>query len=219
MAVTGTKSVRDICQSALWKIGVIDNATAASADEFARAAEDLNDMLKAWQAKRYNLWTSSTQSVTLTTAASYTLDPVRPLSIESVRLKRSGTEMPMQSLTREEYDTLPVKTTTGTPTTYYYNRQREAAVLYIWPVLAVASGETLEITYTRELEDVSGATAADIIDVPAEWYEAVIYNLADRLADTFMIDAPKISLRAATALRDALAFDREESVYFGSAGR
>lgn len=213
MAVTATYTYREICENALRKIGVIAKDEAAEADDIDTAVFALNIMLKAWQNYEVDLFLVASQSVTLTTAASYTLSPVRPLSISQVNYK-SGTETPMTRMTREEYDSLPDKTTTGTPTTFYYDRQRESAKLYIWPVMASVTTETLEVTYIREVEDASLETA---IDIPGEWYLAAVYGLADLLVDDYNIKEPRatrIERKAARYLSDALAFDNEGSVTF-----
>ena len=215
MAVTGTLPVRDIIDGALRKIGVVGMGETPDAESYAVAAASLNRMLKAWQNRGYSLWFTTAMTVTLTTAASYTMSPVRPLRIYSVRLVRNGVEMPMQSMTRQEYDDLPIKTTAGTPTSYYYDRQREAAKLYIWPVLSAANGETLAITYERESEDIGLQT--DTVDVPGEWWDAVVYGLAARLTDDFMVSAPNVIARGEEELRLALAADREGSIFFGEA--
>lgn len=212
MAVTGTYTVSEIVTAALRKAGVVAVDESPSANESAVALSGLDRMLKAWQAYRFNLWTKTAMSVTATTATSYTLSPVRPLRILSCRWKNTGgTETPMQELTRDEYDRLPIKTTTGTPTTYYYDRQREAAKLYVWPVPSSVTTETLEITYEREIEDMSLASA---VDVPGEWWNAVVYGLAAEIADEFGRDNPKIDARARIYLDLALSDDREEPVYF-----
>jgi hypothetical protein len=173
-------------------------------------------MLKAWQNKRYNLWTTASQTLNLTTAASYDLDPVRPIRIYSARLNNGSTETPMVELTRQEYDDLPVKTTTGTPTQFYYDKQREAAKFYVWPVLSSAAGQTVEITYEREIEDQTNLNASP--DVPGEWWEAVVYNLAERMLDDFEIEGAittqRVMKRAKESLDDALGSDVEESVFF-----
>lgn len=211
MAVTGKVTNRDICNDALRKIGVVAVDTDADGAYAEVARKGLRRFLKAWQNKGILLPLTASQSVTLTTAASYTLSPVRPLEVQSVRFKASGIERPMERFTREEYDALPQKTTTGTPTCFYYDRQSEAALLYVWPVLATASGETLELTYTREFEDVQ---MEDYIDFPAEMEEAVVYGLAARLADDYVLDVPMVRQMAFELERQALAFDREGSVYF-----
>lgn len=216
MPTTGTSTVREIVQDALRKIGVLSVDEAAEADTYAHALRQLGRMLKAWQNRGYYHFTYTSGTLTLTTAASYTLDPVRPFRIVNARLKRSGIEIPMQELTRDEYDALPQKDSTGLPTTYYYNRQREAAQLFIWPVLATADGETIEYTYEREISDIDGD---DEIDVPGEWYDAVVYGLGARLVDDFSIVEPlanRVIARARDEFEAAIASDREASIYFGA---
>jgi len=208
---TETLTNYEICEDALRKIGVVALDQTATADEMETARRGLSRMLKAWQNRGHNLWAVSSMSVTLTTAASYALTPARPLAVQSVRMRRSGIDLPMVEFTRDEYDTLPNKASTGMPTCFYYDRQKEAGTLYVWPVLSVAAGETLQITYVRELADVVLATA---VDVPSEWYDAVVYGLAARLADDFSVNAPSVVGRAEEELRLALAYDRDGSVYF-----
>lgn len=215
MASTATYTCREICTDALRKAGIVAHDDPATADEIDTAKRSLNRMVKAWQTKGVNLWAYADMSVGVTTNANYTLDPVRPLSITNCNLKRNGSELPMSEMTRDEYKTLPNKASTGTPTQFYYDRQREAAVLYVWPVAATASG-TLEISYVREFEDVG---LDDAIDVPSEVYDAAVYGLADRLVDDFpgQIDpnrAQKIMARAEALWRDVEGFDREGSVFF-----
>lgn len=209
--VTATYTNRQIVTDAFRKIGVVATDSTMTADEAATGARALNRLLKAFQNRGYNLWTTTQLTVSLTTAASYTMTPVRPIRIHGARFVRSGIETPMQELTRQEYDDLPIKTATGIPTCYYYDRQKEAALLYVWPVLAAANGETLKVTYEREIADVDLDAAAD---VPGEWWDAVVYNLAARLADDFQVDAPSVVARAEEELRLALAADREGSVWF-----
>jgi hypothetical protein len=210
---TQTFTAGEIVTAAFRKIAVQSKDQAVETEDMAEGLRVLNWMLKAWQAKRYLTWTFTAGSLTLSTDAEYTLDPVRPLRILNARLKRAGVELPMHEMTRDEYDTLPVKTTTGVPTQFHYNRQREAARFFVWPVLSAVNGETVEYTYERELADIAGA--ADVLDMPVEWHECVIYNLAARLADDYQITAPKVDARAEMMLQDLLADDREESVYFG----
>lgn len=211
MAVTGTETNHDLCEDALRKLGVISIRQQAKAEEMQLALRQLNRMLKAWQGKGWNVWTKTSMSHVLTVGAGQVLDPVRPLEIASVRIKRGEIETPLEEMSRDEYDTLPVKNSAGCPTAFYYDRQRENAVLYVWPVLATVSGETLEITYQREVEDIEADQPADY---PVEWYDAIVYSLAARLADDFAINSPMVQARADILLRDALAFDHDGSVYF-----
>lgn len=211
MAVTGTYTNRQILTDALRKLGVVAADEDMTADQAANGRRVLDRFLKALQNRGANLWAYTTQTVTLTTAVSYTMSPVRPVRVHGVRYNNGSTETPMTELTRQEYEDLPLKTVTGVPTCWYYDRQRESALLYIWPGLASASSETLEVTYERELEDVD---LDDVVDVPGEWLDAVVYGLAGRLADDYGVTAPGVVARAEEEMRQALSGDREGSVWF-----
>ena len=213
MAVTSTETVRDLVTDALLDIEAGTLGQPPSAEEMAHGVRHLGRMLKAWQGK-YMQFLNTGGSLTMTTAASYTLSPVRPLKILSARLKVNGIETPMIEMSRNEYDELPDKTSTGRPTQFYYDRQKEAALFYVWPVLSTAAGETVEYTYAREFEDISGAS--DIIDIPAEWYDAVVKNLAVRLSHTYGSAERRqmIRIEAKDALDEALAGDLDGSAFF-----
>ena len=215
MAVTGTQTVRDIITDALLDLEVGSIGLDADATLAAHAVRVLNRLMKSWQLNDdAPAFMKASQSLALTTAASYTLNPERPVRILSARFKRGGQEIPMIRLTRDEYDNLPVKTTTGTPTQFYYDRQKEDALFYVWPVLASASGETVEITYEREFEDVD---INDTIDLPGEWWDVAVLQLASRLVHAYGSEAAKqsIPMRAEMAMNKALGASVDgESVYF-----
>ncbi len=210
--VTATQTNEAICRAALRKIGVVAVDETPTADEIETARLALERLLKSWQNRGYLLWSVSSLSITLTTAVSYSMTPARPVQIHNVNFRRSGIDLPMIELNRQEYDRLPNKSATGTPTQFYYDRQKEAGTLYIWPGLATAAGETLQVTYARELADVVLDSA---VDVPSEWWDATVYNLALRLAADFGVNTPPdvVALSVST-LNDALAGDREGSIYF-----
>ena len=215
MAVIGTQTVLDIVTDALLDLEVGAIGQEAEAILSAHAVRTLNRVMKAWQLDdAAPSFLRASQTLTLTTAASYTLAPERPVRILSARLKRSGVETPMIRLTRDEYDSLPVKTTTGIPTQFYYDRQKEDALLYVWPVLSVAAGETVEITYEREFEDVA---IGDNIDLPGEWWDVAVLQLASRLVHAHGSEAAKqsVPMRAEMMLNKALGAAVDgESVYW-----
>jgi len=213
MAVTATRTVRDIVTRALRKSRVVGVNQDPTSWDAKTAMHDLDDMLKEWQSSGFNLWTWTEGTKTLTTAVSYDLAVVRPISIMNVRYKGTdGVEVPMVPLTRWEYDSISDKDSTGTPSQFHYDRQREAAKLYIWPALASATTESIEFTYQREVEDITSLN--DTIDMPGEWWSTVVYNLASRLIDTYALENPGVQARAEQLFKRQMAFDREGSVYF-----
>ena len=215
MASTETYTCREICTDALRKIGVVAVDEQAAADEIESAARALNRLLKGWQNRGYNLWAVSSETVTATTSAEHSFTAGRPLSVQSIRVKRDGVETPMTELNREGYDLLPTKDTTGIPTQFYFNRQRDASTFTVWPVFASVTTETFEVTYVRELDDV---VLTDQVDVPSEWYDATVYGLASRLVDDYAVNNPGVTARAEEELRLAMSYDREGSTYFCGGG-
>lgn len=201
---------RDVVVAALRKIGVVAEDDPATAAQIELGVEQLGLMLQTWSNRQIAIFQTSEMAVTLTTAGSYVLSPI-PVRIHGARLRRNGIDTPMQPLTRREYDNLPLKTSTGLPTTYYLDVQSDTATLYIWPLLAAAAGETLRLTYERRFAELD---QSDTVPVLPEWTQAVIYNLGDILSDDFEVDVPKVTARADMMLRDALAVDREGSVFF-----
>lgn len=214
MATTGVETVRDIVQDALLDIGAATMGQAPYAEEMAHGVRHLNRLMKTWADLGYLQSLVTSQSVTLIAAtAAHTLSPVRPTRIINARYTdTSGTQIPMMEMTRQEYDALPVKTSTGIPTSYYYDKQKESAVLYVWPLKATVTTETIEVTYEREFEDISDED--DTIDLPAEGYDAAVSNLASRLSHTYGSAEKKqfIHIRAKNALDKWLAADTETIV-------
>lgn len=191
-----TLNTRDLVTFALRKIRVVDGISAPSADDMENGRQQLNLMLKSWQAHGPNLWRQTEGTLTLTTAASYALTAA--YRVVSARLRQSGRDLPMGLMTREEYREIPLKTSTGTPTQYYFDPQRDGGTLYIWPLLATAAGETIEYTYQRRFDD--NDTLTNSLDIPQEYLETVGYNLAARLIDDHGIIgvvADRITARAA----------------------
>lgn len=214
MAVTGTETVREIVTDALLDVGAATLGQAPEADEMALGVRHLSRLMKQWQTEGYPVFVKASQTVTpVADTLSYTMSPVRPIRILNANLKNDGIETPMYEMSRDEYDSLPDKDANGQPTNFYYDRQKESALFYIWPVLSAVDDETIEVTYEREIEDL---TVDDTIDCPAEWYNAVTLGLAARLCHPFqkMDQWQVLKMEAEDALSTAFAADSEDSVFF-----
>jgi hypothetical protein len=164
--------------------------------------------------------TSVTINAALPTAAAtdsnvfaYTSRITRPLRIVNARrVEGYGTSQNENSVriaSREEYFNTPSKNVEGTPTMMYYDPQLDTGQLYLWPTPDSAD-VFLRITYERTLEDFDEATNTP--DFPQEWIEALVYNLAYRMAPAFGKTGEAISdirLLAVTTKEAAKQFDRE----------
>ena len=203
----------EFCTEALREAGVLAIDDPADAATFEVAVKRLNIMLKAWQNTAITVWKQSSGSITITNAtASYTLSE-RPLRLDTVTLK-NGNEVWLTRMTRQEHNELPNKAQAGTTSSFYYHRQRTQGELFVWPVLATAAG-TLEWSGVLEIEDIT--SGSDTVEVPSEWFEAVLYGLARRLCGAFAVDPIKtaeIGQLAKDAWDVAVGEDVEDVVTF-----
>lgn len=217
MATSGSTdfslTARQVITYALQKINILAKHQTASPEVATGAMRELNLMLKGWQ-KYEQLWNVTDGYVSLTAnTAAISLTP-KPHRIIDVRYRGTGgNDLPMSEMTRQEYFDLPNKSSTGTPTQWYFDKQGTTRVLYIWPVMASVTTETLRVTYRRKIEDIDSLD--NDIDVPQEYLEVVGYNLAARCADDYgrtgaHID--RITARAQILLNEFLDDDREDYV-------
>lgn len=213
MATTLTYTAGEIANAALRKVGVVAVDRDATAAEMNTALVTFNAFIKALQIPSMMIWKFTTDSITVTDATTSYAIASRPLRLGVVNWRdTSGRDLPMLRLTRKEYYELPDKDAAGTISQFYYHREETQGTLYVWPAPATGTG-TIEWEGTIEVDDITATT--DALDFPSEWYEAVIYGLADRLCDDFGVMSRKqgIMLRAEQAIALAQSFERE-SVYF-----
>jgi hypothetical protein len=185
----------DIAKAAMGELGVIEPGVEPDAEEFEDIMLRMNGMFKSWQLKGVSLMREASATIATTAAtASVTLGAgIR--SISSARLVVSATnERRLWPLGRTEYLNLPNKATAGQPTSYYLDRQRDAAVLYLWPVSATIA--SIKLDYDRIVETVTANTQT--LDIREELHETVYANLAVRSAGIFgQTPGPELVQRAA----------------------
>lgn len=212
---------------ALRLLGVVAQGESPNTTQITEASEALNMMVKAWEADGMPLWALKTTQVPLTAgAASYTIglgqtvNTAKPLKIIQCwnRNSTSNVDIPVRIITKQEYNILGNKTTSGNPIQIYYEPQIDSGTLYTFPVADTSSESqnSLYIVYQRPFEDFDAST--DTPDFPQEWYEAIKYGLAVRLAPEYGLDSEsrKFLLQEyATVKATAMSFGTEEgSLYF-----
>lgn len=204
----------DLVREARAVIGIDASEEPLSAAELTQGLTALNMMLKTWQAAGVMCWTLTEGTITLVQSqASYVFGSggdftTVPLDITDMRITRSGTDLRMLEISREDYYGLPIKTTEGYPTQWFYDRQRTGGTLYVWPAPDATAG-TLKFTYRRTVMDMDDGT--NDIDLPQEWHEAIVYNLGVRFIPRYgpidPVTAQAVSAMAATAYQAVKDFD------------
>ena len=153
----------------------------------------------------------------------YTNDLARPLRIIDARRRdeSSDQDTPIITQSHEEYQRLPNKTNDGETNMVYYHPEHRSArgTVYLWP-RPDSVARTIRLSCILPLQDfdASGNNA----DLPTEWLDAIIWNLAKRLLPKYgasgHASAAAIVQGGTTMLLEMLGWDQEpESVYFGPA--
>jgi hypothetical protein len=215
-----------LIKGALRLVGAIAQGEEPTADQILEASEALNMLVKAWQADGMPLWAVKEYSLPLTSSvASYeigigkTINTPKPLKmIEAFRRETStNIDVPIRLITRQEYNSLGNKTSSGIPIQLWYEPKIDYGVLTVYPTpdSTSASNYTIKLFYQRPFEDFD--SSVDTPDFPAEWYDAVKYGLATRLAGDYGIpleDRRELKAEAAVLKSDALGFGNEEGSYY-----
>lgn len=165
-------------------LGVLADEEPLPQVEMDRALLHLNLMLKSWQQIGVMPHTLTSGTFALVQSdrdyvfgSGGTVTSI-PFDLQQILITRSSSDLEMTEMSREDYMRLPNKTTEGYPTQWYYDRQRDSGTLYVWPA-PDATGGTITWSGRRRLLDVDAQT--DNMDLPQEWYDALLYGLAERL--------------------------------------
>lgn len=112
----------------------------------------------------------------------YTTKIPRPIKIIHAFIRRSNDDYVLEQYERDSYWEMSRKTWASRPTAFYYENTSSNGTFYT-NYQATDFTETLELVYHRPIEDFDAA--ANNPDFPQEWYEALKYNLALRIAPEY----------------------------------
>ena len=117
---------------------------------------------------------SSSAATTTVSAAVSLVDCQSTVDILEVVLRRSGEDIGITRISRQEYLTTPTKTTQGRPTQVYINRQI-TPTLTVWPP-PENSTDSLVYYRVRRIEDADAATNNP--DIPFRFLPCLVAGLA-----------------------------------------
>ncbi len=195
-------TVGDLIRMALKECGVLGVGQTASAEDSNDALTKANWMIGQWNRKRWLVFRTLDASVVATGALTYSIgiggdiNAARPDQLEGgfIRQLVNGgnptnlVDYPISLITaREDYNRIALKTLTPFPQYYFYDPTFPLGTLYPWPV-PQASIYEIHVSLKAELTTFGGLT--DTIELPPEYFEAILYNLAVRLAPSYGLEAP-----------------------------
>ena len=189
---------------ALRKLGVLEIGDTPDSGSVANAAMSLNLLLKQFSTDGLKLWKVSELIVPLTAnQSSYTLggagsalmyDALAPtVAITDKPLKilqgfyrntqaTPNIDTPVLLVSKQEYNVLGSKFSTGTANTIFYDVRKTNGILYVYltPDSNAQTNLQMHLVAQMPINDISLAT--EIPDFPNEWMNCLVWNLADQLA-------------------------------------
>lgn len=223
MSSTYTISRDQIISLALRKLGVLEIGAVPDTDTIDNAAMSLNLIIKQFSIEGLKLWKNSELIIPLvtnqstyilggsTSALMYdSLSPTvaitdRPLKVIQGFYRNNSVspyiDIPVMVISKQEYNVIGSKFSTGTANTIFYDTKKLNGVLYVYltPDVNASTNMELHIVAQLPLDDLS--TALAIPDFPNEWMNCLVWNLADQLSLEYgvpMNSRQEIAMRAGT---------------------
>lgn len=98
------------------------------------------------------------------------------LDVEEVYFDNNLSDIPLSRIARDEYQNLPNKASQDTPVQFYIDRQRDAPVMYLWPMPNVSDTMVFAYNGVRRIKDFTAYSG--LIDAPPRFIQALISQLA-----------------------------------------
>ena len=142
------------------------------------AKRALNLLFADWANRGLNQWTIAQRTQTVTADdADYDLG-TDVIDVLSMVVRRSTTDFSMSRISRDEYLSIPNKTTTGRPTQFFIDRQITPKIK-VWPT-PENSTDVLHFDCLTRIEDAD--TFTNTVEVPFRFYPCLAAGLAYYIA-------------------------------------
>ena len=145
----------------------------------------------------------------------YTTTIKRPSRISSARrvLYPNDIDLVTDKVSRSTYYNQSFKNGTGVVSMFYYSPDLNSGKLQVWQT-GSSVNDYLRITYQEYIDTVT--ETSQTLEIPPEWQECVIYNLAVRIGIAYDVPENKLAQvgqMAQLLLTDALGYDQEPTKY------
>ena len=195
---------RTLIKAALRKIGIVTDDAGIEQDAFA----DLKRMLEVWSTKQILVHASAEDNFALVAGtASYTMgtagtaSTTRAKKIHNAFIRDSDNyDHPVEIISENQYNAITDKTTRSRPYWLFYDPKYALGYIYLYP-----TPDTADTAYIESLQLIQSiANVTTVISLPGEYEEAIIYNLAIRLAPEHEVQIPMEVMALAMSSLDAI---------------
>lgn len=179
--------VSDLIQASLRKIGALSTGEIPSS--YTETLQALQVMLRSWAQRGMLVFSSTRENFNLTPSqslytwgASGNITSARPHQILSAFVRDSnGVDHEIRLISEGEYNAVLSKSALGRPSCLFYHPTFPLGNVFVYPTPQVS--ESLHIESLKPFTETSSFSAAtDTLSFPPNYEEALIYNLAIRLA-------------------------------------
>ncbi len=236
MSTTLSVTRDQVILAAFRKLGIIEPAdTIATIDAtlVTNASFNLNLIVKHMATKGIKLWTiqeypldyvAGTEIYSIYEGATLpNLSAPRPIKLIQAFIRNNTDptlpiDTPLRLISQQEYYTLGSKQSTGITNSIYMEVLKTLSNVYVWlnPDITTEDNYQLHLIAQRQIEDLTAPST--VMDFPNEWYNCLVWSLADDLAIEFEVPAnhrQELSAKAAMYKDELEAWDTEyTSTYF-----
>jgi hypothetical protein len=205
-------TAQDIINGALSKIGVRAAGETLSADESNDALKAMNLMLDSWGGRDISAradvqitgsFTANQRQFTIGTSSSPDINTPRPMRIETLNIiyPSNNLELPVTYMDLDQYDSFADRTIiTGPPQKFCYDPQMPNGVISLYPIPDITYGFRMRMFVA--LQEMSLLSTQFTME--PTYFEAIMYNLAVRLAPDYEKTVPPEVLAEAERLFNIL---------------
>lgn len=204
MATSGsynyTAAASAIIAQAFRKIGALGDNEVLDSTRQAIAMVELNMMVKTLSKHGLQMWLrdeqyiplslfSTDQAITVGPGQEFVLDykPLRLLECQRYDISdpTNPVSIPVLTMTEREYQQKTNKASQGAPVEVFYRPDAYKGWVHLWPAPDTywQTEGALGCIFHRQIQDFD--TVSDDPDFPSEWAEALVYQLAVRLAPNY----------------------------------
>lgn len=206
----------DILQAAVAMVG----GGPILAEELQAGMWGINLLLTSLQNKNILLHKIETTTVPASVSVSSITLPADIVDVLTANVRVSATELQLMRDGFQRWSEIPVKSQTGRPIRYWFDRRRGASEFHLWPLPNTTYD--LVITVHKAAEDV--VRAYNNVDVPKRFLPALIYGLAYwiGLRRGRRVPLDRLTFLKAmyeSELHEAMREDRERGPFFVRIGR
>ena len=178
MTVSSSKDfeldVADYIEEAFERCGL----EARTGYDLKTAKRSLNLLFADWANRGLNQWTIKQRNFIVTSGDGEIDLGADVIDILSLVVRRSGTDYALSRISRDEYLSIPTKTTTGRPTQFFVDRQITPN-LKLWPLPDNSTDVVIYDALTR-MDDAD--TYVNTVDMPFRFYPCLAAGLAYYIA-------------------------------------